>query len=53
MYVPWVCVSVRGLNKPLQPSAAVRVFDIEFAERAVRQKYSLCCTCMSFHIGMV
>lgn len=30
MYVPWVCVFVRGLNKPLQPSAAIRVFDTEF-----------------------
>lgn len=38
MYVPWVCVSVRGLNKPLQPSVAIRVFDIEFVESAVKQK---------------
>lgn len=38
VYVPWVCVSVRGLNKPLQPSVAIRVFDIEFVESAVKQK---------------
>lgn len=39
MYVPWVCVSMKRVKyKPLQPSAAVRVFDIEFVESAVRQK---------------
>lgn len=37
MYLGYVCLW-RGLNKPLQPSTAVWVFDIEFVESAVKQK---------------